>query len=215
MLELRKLFFINLFFFLFITLLVSLHLTDSIDFYISNYFDSLSLNNIDFSIFIITSVSDVFTLIIIAIVLTIIKNTRRIGLIFLISIVVISISIIYIKPVIGRENPLYYFNPQFSLPDKFTLEGDSMLPLSRDFSYPSNHIAIITSLSFLVYNYLSQKRKKFSYIIWSVPFIIGFTKLYIFQHFFTDILGGFAFGIIITIILSKILRVPQQENNLA
>ena len=72
------------------------------------------------------------------------------------------------------------------------------MPFAQDYSYPSNHIASATAFSFIVaglsYKYSSRFAIAFLYIF---PTLIGFTKLYLFQQYFIDLIGGYFFGLVI------------------
>jgi undecaprenyl-diphosphatase len=157
----------------------------------------------------VTSLGDLSTLVIIGIILTIIRRTRKMGLIFLISIVFIGISIIYLKPVIGRQAPTNGFQTSLVFPKYFVLEDDSVAPFARGDSYPSNHVAIATAFAFVVGFQINKKSRIGSLLIWCFPALISITKLYLMQHYFTDIIGGFLLGLIISIITSNLMQLDQ------
>lgn len=157
----------------------------------------------------VTSLGDLSTLVIIGIIITIIRRTRKMGLIFLISIVFIAISISYLKPVIGRLPPPHGFQKSVILPKYFVLEEDSVAPFARGYSYPSNHVAIATAFAFVVGFGINKKSRIGGLLIWCFPVLIGITKLYIMQHYLTDIIGGFLLGLIISIIMSNVMHLDQ------
>ena len=193
-----------------ITAMVAFGLTTYFDGIITKWVKSLQGNEkIDIFMIIITSFSDVSTLVIIGVILTIIRRTRRMGLIFLLSMVFIAISIIYIKPVIGRHGPSEGFRSSLVLPKHFALEDDSVTPSARDYSYPSNHLAIATALVFMVGFEVNKKSRIGGILIWAFPALIGISKLYLMQHYFTDIIGGFLLGLIISIITSNVMHLDQ------
>jgi membrane-associated phospholipid phosphatase len=39
--------------------------------------------------------------------------------------------------------------------------------------------------------------------------LIAFTKLYVMQHYFTDLIGGFLLGLIISIFMSNMMHLDQ------
>jgi len=123
--------------------------------------------------------------------------------------VFIAISIIYIKPVIGRHGPSEMFRSSLILPKHFALEDDSVAPFARDYSYPSNHIAIATALVFIAGFEVNKKFRIGGILIWTFPVLIGISKLYLMQHYFTDIIGGFLLGLIISIITSNVMHLDQ------
>jgi undecaprenyl-diphosphatase len=203
-------FMILTFAFICITAMVAFGLTTYFDGIINTRVKGVQGNeNMDILMITLTSLGDVSTLLIIGVILTIIRRTRKMGLIFLLTIVFIAISIIYIKPVIGRHAPSGVFQTSLILPKHFALEDDSMAPFARDYSYPSNHVAIATALAFIVGFGINKKSRIGGLLIWAFPALIGITKLYIMQHYFTDIIGGFLLGLIISIITSNVMHLDQ------
>ena len=159
----------------------------------------------------VTSLGDVVTLVIISIVLSIISRTRRQGLILLITILSIVILLTYLKPIVGRDNPAYPSPFIFSNISKgFVIEGDTLSPMSRDYSYPSNHVAISTAFAFIVGYALNKKSRLFGYLIWSFPFVVALTRILLIQHYYTDVIGGFLFGLIVSIIMSNFMHLGRE-----
>jgi undecaprenyl-diphosphatase len=159
----------------------------------------------------VTSLGDVVTLVIISIVLSIIRRTRRQGLILLITILLIVILLTYIKPIVARHNPDY--TSPFMLANNsrgFVIEGDTLSPLSRDYSYPSNHVAISTAFAFIVGYALNRRSKVFGWLIWSFPLIVALTRILLIQHYVTDAIGGLLFGLIISIITSNVMHIGKE-----
>jgi undecaprenyl-diphosphatase len=176
----------------------------------SRYFKSLHGNpSIDLAVIVVTSLGDVTTLFILGIVLTIIRRTRKAGMIFLIALVVIAVLVMYIKPLIGRKVPPYGFKPAVQLPENFRLESDSLEPFAAGFSYPSGHTSHATALVFIAGYAIYNKSKKAGYMIWAFPVIIGVTRLYVMQHYPTDIIAGFMFGGLVSVVLSNAMRLDE------
>ena len=194
-----------------LTAVVALHLTSGFDNVVSLYFRSIHSRsaNIDAVMITATSFGDVSTLLIMAIVLTIIRRTRKMGMIFLTTIVIIAILVMYIKPIIGRSGPPYKFEPALQLPKHFIIEDDSLLPSARNFSYPSNHVAITTAFAFIVGFGLNRRSRIAASIIWSFPVIIAITKLYIMQHYLTDTISGSILGLVVPTILSNMMGLDK------
>jgi undecaprenyl-diphosphatase len=193
-----------------LTVVVALGLTSGFDNFIYMYFSSAHRTaNADAVMITATSFGDVSTLLVIAVILTIIRRTRKMGMIFLTTIVVTAILVMYIKPLIGRSGPPYKFEPDLRLPQHFIIEDDSMLPSVRNLSYPSNHLAIATSFAFIIGFGLNRRSRIAGSIIWSFPIIIAITKLYIMQHYLTDVVSGAILGLIISIILSNTMGLDK------
>ncbi len=193
------------------TALVASGITFEADDAVNRYFKSVHGGNpgLDTAMIVITSLGDVSTLFIVGIVLTIIRRTRKVGMIFLIALVVIVVLVMYIKPLLGREIPGYEFEPASELPENFSLESDSLAPLAAGFSYPSGHASRATALAFIVGYAIYNKSKKMGYAIWVFPVIIGITRIYVMQHYPTDIIGGFMFGGIVSVVLSNAMKLDE------
>jgi undecaprenyl-diphosphatase len=198
-----------------ITIFTMTGLIKNIDDFIFNYFKNLPRNSqSDLIVIVVTTISDTINLIIIGFILTIIKKTRRFGMILLISIVAITIVTTYVKPFFAANHfpTTSVFESLVKLPAKFTLEKDSFMPFAQNYSYPSNHIASTTAFCFvigvLVYKRLPYFAKGFIIIY---PIIIGITKLYLLQQYFSDIIGGYILGLIISGLIIKLTKKVEGE----
>lgn len=159
----------------------------------------------------ITSLGDVVTLVIISIVLSIIRRTRKPGLILLITILLTVILLTYIKPIVARDNPDYPSPIMLSNVSRgFVIEGDTLSTLSRDYSYPSNHVAISTAFAFIVGYALNRRSRISGWLIWNFPLIIALTRILLIQHYVTDAIGGLLFGLIVSIIMSNVMHLGRE-----
>jgi undecaprenyl-diphosphatase len=200
-------------FFVILTTLVATQLTVEQDQAISRYVSGNppASDLISMLIVAVTSLGDVVTLVIISIVLSIIRRTRRQGLILLITILLTVILLTYIKPVVARDNPDYPSPFILSNNSKgFVIEGDTLSPLSRDYSYPSNHVAISTAFAFIVGYSLDKKSRIAGWLIWGFPLIVALTRILLIQHYVTDAIGGFLFGLVISIIMSNVMHLGRE-----
>lgn len=201
---------------LFVTLttLVATQLTTDMDLVVTLYVSSIpgSSNLISMLTVGITSLGDVVTLVIISIVLSIIRRTRRQGLILLITILLTVILLTYIKPIVARENPDYPSPFLLSNNTGFVIEEDTLSPLSRDYSYPSNHVAISTAFAFIVGYSLNKRSRMGGWLIWGFPLIVSLTRVLLIQHYVTDVIGGFLFGLIVSIIMSNIMHLEREAS---
>lgn len=199
--------------FVILTTLVATQLTVEQDQAISRYVSGNppASDLISMLIVAVTSLGDVVTLVIISIVLSIIRRTRRQGLILLITILLTVILLTYIKPVVARDNPDYPSPFILSNNSKgFVIEGDTLSPLSRDYSYPSNHVAISTAFAFIVGYSLDKKSRIAGWLIWGFPLIVALTRILLIQHYVTDAIGGFLFGLVISIIMSNVMHLGRE-----
>ncbi len=209
-----KVTFIFLFFFIFAiaSVIAVTGVFGNLDEIVTKFINQIRSQTLDAVFIIITTMSDTINLIIVGFILTIIKRTRKIGMILLITLVSVTILVTYCKPLFAIEHPGPEFKPLIILPEKFTLERDSFMPFAQDYSYPSNHIASAAAFSFIVggLSYKYSSRFAIVFLIF-FPILISFTKLYLFQHHFIDLIGGYFFGLVIVAILVKILKPNEQQ----
>ncbi len=93
---------------------------------------------------------------------------------------------ILLKPLIARTRP-------FDL-----VEGVELLILApKDFSFPSGH----TLSSVIGATILTMTDKRFGYFSIPLAVLIAFSRLYLYVHFPTDILGGIVLGLLISTVI--------------
>ena len=185
----------------------------NIDNTIFEFFKNIQRNTqSDLIVIIITTISDTTNLIIVGFILVIIKKTRRYGMIFLLSIIIITILITYIKPLFPSNQIQTIFKPLIELPKKFSLEKDSFMPFDQNYTFPSNHLASTTAFSFIIGGLIYKRYSLFakSFFI-SFPILIGITKLYLLQQFFSDTIAGFILGLIILNAIIRFTKIEQKE----
>lgn len=195
------------------TALVATEATSGVDSAISLYASNIPPGSDMVSTLIIgiTSLGDVVTLVIISIVLSIIRRTRKPGLILLITILLTVILLTYIKPIVARDNPDYPSPIMLSNVSRgFVIEGDTLSTLSRDYSYPSNHVAISTAFAFIVGYALNRRSRISGWLIWNFPLIVALTRILLIQHYVTDAIGGLLFGLIVSIIMSNVMHLGRE-----
>ncbi len=87
---------------------------------------------------------------------------------------------IFLKNLVARPRPCW-IDPSVSL----------LLPIPKDFSFPSGH----TSASFAAAGALWAKHRYLGSAALLVAGLIGFSRLYLFVHYPTDVLSGCIIGI--------------------
>jgi undecaprenyl-diphosphatase len=118
--------------------------------------------------------------IIIAAAFIIVKKTRPLGLTLALALIFESLTVnVVLKPLMGRQRP-YVFNESAQI----------IIPVLNDYSFPSGHAALAFAFAFSL---LAVGKKPF----WAgVVFacVMGFTRLYLYVHYPTDVLAGAIIG---------------------
>lgn len=132
---------------------------------------------------ILTSLADAGIIwIIAAVVMLCFKKTRKMGLTVGIALVMgLILGNGVMKPLINRVRP-YTLNEDFKL----------LIEPLHDGSFPSGH----TLASFEAAGAMMLRNKKFGIPALVLAIVIAFSRLYLYVHYPTDILGGIVFGLL-------------------
>lgn len=123
---------------------------------------------------------------ILAIILLIIKKTRRTGLAMLISFVLVYlIGNLILKPMIARIRP-YDVNTAVQL----------IVSAEHDFSFPSAH----THFAFAAATVIFMRYRKIGICCYILAVIMGLSRMYLYVHYPTDIIAGAILGIALGIL---------------
>lgn len=125
--------------------------------------------------------------ILVALVFLCYKKTRRMGICMLLSLGVgYLLGNLVLKNVIARQRPCWIDN-------KILL----LIPNPRDYSFPSGHS--LGAFEGAVSIWLFNRRWGIWFLLLAA--LISFSRLYLFVHFPTDVLGGITMGIIIAVLV--------------
>lgn len=91
-----------------------------------------------------------------------------------------------LKPLVGRIRP-------YELVEGIEL----LISAPTDFSFPSGH----TLSSVVSAAILTMTDKRFGYVAIPLALLIAFSRLYLYVHFLTDVLGGAVIGAVISIVI--------------
>lgn len=132
--------------------------------------------------------------IVLAAVLLIIPKTRKAGLCMAIALILdLLITNCLLKNLVARTRPYDVAN--------FT---DLIVKKPTDYSFPSGH----TAASFTAVTALFMRKEKLlGSIACVVAVLIAFSRMYLYVHFPTDILGGIVVGIVAGVAAGLILKV--------
>jgi undecaprenyl-diphosphatase len=190
--------------FVFVTILVSWEVTQDFDESVSQYFQSIAGNAaLDLVMQSITEIGDVYYMLIFAIVLLIIKKTRRIGLALMILLVLSTLLTGYIKCGVDRERPnLEYEGTSFPIElsqDTFALFCEG----GFNASYPSGHAARATIFGIILGFALSHRFPRGCYLLLLYPLLMSLSRVYVLHHFPMDVIGGTILGIMLAGVIAK------------
>ena len=122
--------------------------------------------------------------ILIGVVLLFFKKYRKFGVFVLVGMLLGSlIGNEILKPIIARPRPCHIYE---MLPEM-------LVDIPKSYSFPSGH----TTSSVISATVLIMANKKFSFFAVPLAFLIAFSRMYLFVHFPTDILGGIVLGVLI------------------
>ncbi len=121
----------------------------------------------------------------IAVFLLFIKKTRKCGALMLVSMILgLMLGNGFLKNLIARERPCW-IDTNIAL----------LIPNPHDFSFPSGHTLASFEAAVMIY----MHNKKWGRISFILATLIAFSRMYLFVHFPTDIIGGAALGALISI----------------
>lgn len=126
-----------------------------------------------------------FLWIVLSLVLICFQKTRKIGICVAIALVLDLLLVnITIKPLVARPRP-------------FALKPDIELLINtpKDFSFPSGHSAASFAAAASVFFF----NKKWGSVLLGVASVIAFSRLYLYVHYPTDVLGGIICGLLAAI----------------
>lgn len=130
-----------------------------------------------------------------ALLLLLFKRSRKCGICLLCSIYLATIlGDGILKPLIGRVRPCNAF-PQVKL----------LIPAPHAPSFPSGHTMVGFASAKVIFYYYRQS----GYAAYALAALIAFSRMYLFVHYPSDILGGILFG---TLTSALVLSVAKNYN---
>lgn len=130
--------------------------------------------------------------ILMTLVLLILPKTRRLGIVCAVSLIIdVALCNGLLKNLIARTRP-YVVNPDVVL----------LIPKPGDYSFPSGHSA--ASFTFVGALYFNKSKMWIPFCVLAA--VIAFSRLYLYVHYPTDVLGGIVIGFIFAYLGTLLVR---------
>jgi len=165
---------------------------------------------IDLTMGVFTELGWVLYPIFVSIILFIIKRTRRLGLVLLLSLLVGSMVVAYMRCYTGYEKPaLEYLGTQLAIKPG----ADVGIPCQIDGTFPAGATVRTTIFAFIVGYALSRRFPRGCYLLWIYPAVVSISRLYLLQEYPLTVISGVIFGTLIANIISKKLKIELIFDN--
>jgi undecaprenyl-diphosphatase len=193
-----------------ITALVYFGITESFDQGVISFFsENVGNPTLDLIMQYVTESGEAVWMLAFAILILVIRKTRRIGITLMILIVISTLLTGYIKCGVDRDRPDFeYEGTPFPVPisqDTFALFCEG----GYDASFPSGHAA--RSMIFaIIFGYaLSERFPRGAYLMFLYPVMISLSRVYVLQHFPMDVIGGSIIGIMLAGVMAQRTKLYQ------
>lgn len=176
--------YISLLLFLILTILVFTNNFSYIDDKIESFILSIRNKNLTDTMNTITNIGSAYSLIVITILLLFFLKNKKTCLLITLNLIFSFLSSQIVKFILQRERPI-----------------NIGLVSASGYSYPSGHsmvsMAYFGFIAYLIYKNISNVFLKIIFIMLFIllSIVIGFSRIYLGVHYFSDVLGGFLLSI--------------------
>jgi len=192
-----------------VSVMVGLRVTDALDNHVLNALTSSRTYILDITMVVVTTTADIFPvyfspMLIISFILLIRRKSRRIGAILIIVILVATLVTLQVKNIVHKDRPEYEFNIEGL---NYKLEYDALSKASS--SYPSAHAARSAAFALIISYMLKGKRVgrfNLGFILWLYPLLISLSRVYVGEHYVTDVVGGTILGLIVANFIGRVFK---------
>jgi len=196
--------------FLIITALVYFGITESFDQSVILFFsENVGNPTLDLIMQYVTESGEAVWMLAFAILILIIRKTRRIGITLMILIVISLLLTGYIKCGVDRDRPDFeYGGAPFPVPisqDTFALFCEG----GYNASFPSGHAARSMIFAIIFGYVLSERFPRGAYLVFIYPVMISLSRIYVLQHYPMDVIGGAVIGIMLAGVMARRTKLYQ------
>lgn len=192
-----------------VSVMVGLRVTDALDNHVLNALTSSRTYILDITMVVVTTTADIFPvyfspMLIISFILLIRRKSRRIGAILIIVILVATLVTLQVKNIVHKDRPEYEFNIEGL---NYKIEYDALSKASS--SYPSAHAARSAAFALIISYMLKGKRVgrfNLGFILWLYPLLISLSRVYVGEHYVTDVVGGTILGLIVANFIGRVFK---------
>jgi membrane-associated phospholipid phosphatase len=159
----------------------------------------------------LTDMGNGWTIVVLSVILVL--YNYRIAFLMITTWAITSLSVQIVKYIFDAPRPKLYFKDQLS--KMHFVKGVEILSYH---SFPSGHTVTAFSSALLV-TYLA-KNKNWGILLLLIAILIGFSRMYLSEHFFEDVTAGSALGVFVTIFWiswidsKKFLNTPKWDRGL-
>ena len=144
----------------------------------------------------LTEIGDIFYMLGFSIILIIIRPTRKLGIALLILLVLTTLITGYVKCGVDRERP----EPETSSTFPVDISEDTFSLFCAggfDASYPSGHSARAAAVGTILAIALATKFPRGAPLLLIYPAMMAFSRIYVLQHYPSDVIGGALLGLLL------------------
>ncbi len=159
---------------------------------------------LDLTMDVFTELGWVLYPIFISIILFIVKRTRRLGMVLLLSLLIGTMVAAYMRCYTGYEKPaLDFIGAHLAIKSG----ADVSVPCTIEGTFPAGDTVRTTIFAFIIGYALSKRFPRGCYLLWIYPAVVSVSRLYLLQEYPSTIISGVVFGILIANIISKKLKI--------